>query len=67
MVESPARHIQPAMMILWTNDPVIKRELLRQRRSSLWRTGTSNVVDLLLAERRADLNRGQRERSSWDP
>jgi hypothetical protein len=27
MVEAWAKHLQPAMMILWTNDPLIKRKM----------------------------------------
>jgi hypothetical protein len=39
-----AKRLQPAMMILWTNDPLIKREMAQQVRTSLRPVGSPELV-----------------------
>jgi hypothetical protein len=40
-----AKHLQPAMMILWTNEPLIKREMTRQAGTGLGPAHSPNCFD----------------------
>ena len=46
MVEGQARHVQPAMMILWTNGPLIKRYAWLGLDEDLWKGNRSSVAGM---------------------
>jgi len=56
MVEGQARHVQPAMMILWTNGPLIKRYAWLGLDEDLWKGNRSSV---------AGMNRLTGSRPAW--